>query len=332
MNLSETKITLTSLEIAELTAKNHQHITRDIEAQLSEVCSLSNFGQSYKADNGQTYKMYVLPKRECLILISGYNVKLRASIIDRLQVLEDEIKEKKISVAPTTVHVNVSDPRWRKAFYLGFEGRCFFTGKPLKEDAFHLDHLVAQSRGGQDILDNLVLSSPAVNQSKSDSYSAVWSERAINDVREVFAPAVLKHYHELGENLVSKAFENSPQLANPKFIEKLEKLFGRDQVRSMYSSLLPGLNADTSIKYFNQGIGSFLDECTQEVQGSYLRIKQLYQSYSIYCEECKIAPADRQTFTDNLRENYNIRTVTKTFIVDGNDELIRAYENVKFIS
>lgn len=84
--------TMSSLEIAELTGKQHFHVCRDIEEQLGRLeGGVSRFGETYiHPQNGQTYKMYNLPKRETLILVSGYSVELRTKIIDRWEELEAE--------------------------------------------------------------------------------------------------------------------------------------------------------------------------------------------------------------------------------------------------
>ena len=92
MNIIEKKIFLSSVEIAELTGKRHDNVMRDIEVMLTDISPSnlsSSFENTYMSKNNQSQRCYVLPKREVLILVSGYNVKLRASIIDRLEYLEN---------------------------------------------------------------------------------------------------------------------------------------------------------------------------------------------------------------------------------------------------
>ncbi len=85
-------LTMSSLEIAERTGKNHADVMRDIKVQLGALLGdggLSKFADTYRhAQNKQEYNCYLLPKRECLILVSGYSVALRAAIIDRWAELE----------------------------------------------------------------------------------------------------------------------------------------------------------------------------------------------------------------------------------------------------
>ena len=80
-------------EIAELTGKRHDHILRDIKLMLSKLEGIPNFEDTYiNEQNKQKYRCYKLPKRETLILVSGYSVELRAKIIDRLEYLERQLK------------------------------------------------------------------------------------------------------------------------------------------------------------------------------------------------------------------------------------------------
>lgn len=84
--------TMTSREIAELTGKEHRNILRDARAMLIELHGeggVLSFEQAYRdPQNGQAYPELALPKRETLILVSGYSVQMRAKIIDRWQELE----------------------------------------------------------------------------------------------------------------------------------------------------------------------------------------------------------------------------------------------------
>ena len=117
-NLVEVEeITVSSIEIAEMTGKLHKNVMRDIRAMLDSLEVGSDLGSSLKGTNsmgtnlsplfkgtyidskGRTKPLYNLPKREALILASGYDVKLRAKIIDRLTELEELNRPKELSQA-----------------------------------------------------------------------------------------------------------------------------------------------------------------------------------------------------------------------------------------
>jgi Rha family phage regulatory protein len=84
--------TMTTREIAELTGKRHDNVMRDARKMLVELHGeegLLKFEDTLSdPQNGQEYPIFRLPKRETLILVSGYNLKMRAAIIDRWQELE----------------------------------------------------------------------------------------------------------------------------------------------------------------------------------------------------------------------------------------------------
>ena len=84
---------LTSLEIAEITGKQHSHVMRDIRGLLSQGVSESNFGLSSRKQpqpNGgyKDIPCFNLTPKGCLILASGYDALLREKIINRLEEYE----------------------------------------------------------------------------------------------------------------------------------------------------------------------------------------------------------------------------------------------------
>jgi len=85
--------TMSSLTIAELTGKRHQHVLRDIEKVLTEVeIDASKFGGIYFDVSNRQQPCYHLPRRECDLLVSGYNAKYRLAIVDRWHYLENQLK------------------------------------------------------------------------------------------------------------------------------------------------------------------------------------------------------------------------------------------------
>jgi len=84
--------TMSSREIAEMTGKNHADVLRDIRNMLLELTGdtsgLSKFAASYLDSQNRSQPCFSLPKRETLILTSGYSIAQRARIIDRWQALE----------------------------------------------------------------------------------------------------------------------------------------------------------------------------------------------------------------------------------------------------
>jgi phage regulator Rha-like protein len=84
-------LTMSSVEIAELTGKQHGHVLRDLrEPEKQGVIDLSKFGAIEKDSQKRDRTLYRLPKRETLILTSGYSAVQRAAIINRWLALEGE--------------------------------------------------------------------------------------------------------------------------------------------------------------------------------------------------------------------------------------------------
>lgn len=88
------KETMSSVEIAELTGKRHDHVIRDIRNLLAQGVAAPNFGEgTYKDANQQDRPCFNLTKKGCLILASGYDAKLRERIIDRWEELETKSRQ-----------------------------------------------------------------------------------------------------------------------------------------------------------------------------------------------------------------------------------------------
>ena len=98
MNINQ--ITMTSLEIAELTGKEHKNVMRDIRVMLDGLGLLNFEAGSYLDANGQKRPEYRLDKDLVMTLITGYDVKLRLSVVKRLRELEEAATPSLASMTP----------------------------------------------------------------------------------------------------------------------------------------------------------------------------------------------------------------------------------------
>lgn len=87
--------TMSSRAIAKMCNKRHDNVIADIRKTLEAInIQSTEFSGDYKDSKGRTFLEYNLPKRETLILVSGYSIELRAKIIDRWAELELKEAEK----------------------------------------------------------------------------------------------------------------------------------------------------------------------------------------------------------------------------------------------
>ncbi len=101
---------MSSLEIAELTGKQHKNILADCrnlitayekvyDNQLAEISALIKTS-TYIDKNNDTQPLFLLSKLACIDLVSGYHIEIRHKINKRWQFLEDQldiIKQQKSS-------------------------------------------------------------------------------------------------------------------------------------------------------------------------------------------------------------------------------------------
>lgn len=96
-------LSMSSMEIADVSGKQHHHVLRDIDKMLEELHPNLDSpikSTTYKDSNGVDRRMYRLDKELTLTLTSGYSVRQRHKIIHRW--LELEAKEAKQQPPPMT--------------------------------------------------------------------------------------------------------------------------------------------------------------------------------------------------------------------------------------
>ncbi|QQC79474.1 phage antirepressor KilAC domain-containing protein [Acinetobacter bereziniae] len=83
-------LTMSTRLIADLTGKEHKHVLRDCLIMFDELgLDPKGYAQNWThPQNGQTYIEYLLPKDLVETLITGYSIKLRYQVIQRLHELE----------------------------------------------------------------------------------------------------------------------------------------------------------------------------------------------------------------------------------------------------
>jgi phage regulator Rha-like protein len=89
-------LTMSSRDIAELTGKEHKHVLRDCLTMFEELdLDPMGYAQNWThPQNAQIYTEYLLPKDLVETLITGYSIKLRYQVIQRMHELENAIKPK----------------------------------------------------------------------------------------------------------------------------------------------------------------------------------------------------------------------------------------------
>ena len=104
--VDNTTVKMTTREIAELTGKQHKDVLYDTRKMLEELgLTLADFSANLPDAYGRMQPAFALPKRECILLVSGYNLLMRAKIIDRWQELEQ--KEQFQSKLDTTAEQDI---------------------------------------------------------------------------------------------------------------------------------------------------------------------------------------------------------------------------------
>lgn len=144
IEVSQFKETMSSLEIAEVTGKEHKSIMRDIRVISEQVTEKDGYNfvlMSYKDVYNREQPMYKLCKKECLLLASGYDALLRAKIINRWEELEIKERRAKFPIPQTL----------SEALYLAAS-----QAKQIEEQQKQLEQAQLEAKDANDHVNKLV--------------------------------------------------------------------------------------------------------------------------------------------------------------------------------
>lgn len=86
------ELTMGSVEIAELTGKQHRNVKRDIERMVIQLGgNVLTFERIYLDSKNRRQTEYRLDRRHVECLLTGYSAELRMKVIDRMRQLEGEL-------------------------------------------------------------------------------------------------------------------------------------------------------------------------------------------------------------------------------------------------
>lgn len=94
-------ISMTTVEIAELTGKRPDHVLRDARVMLEELykeVGVPKYGDTYIDSQNKVRPCYRLPKKEIFILVTGYSIPLRGAVFDHVEYLEEQIRARQPSL------------------------------------------------------------------------------------------------------------------------------------------------------------------------------------------------------------------------------------------
>lgn len=97
-----TKLTMSSVEIAERTGKRHRDVMRSIRTMESAWLKITGrkFALSeYKDKTGRRLPMYILDHYECMYIATKFNDEARAKLVLRWAELEEEARAKGVNQA-----------------------------------------------------------------------------------------------------------------------------------------------------------------------------------------------------------------------------------------
>jgi phage regulator Rha-like protein len=94
MQVTETAVvSMSSREIAELTGKRHDNVTVVIESLIDAQILTPEIQESKFEHRGNTYKCFLLSKRDSIVVVARLSPEFTATVVDRWQELETQLHQ-----------------------------------------------------------------------------------------------------------------------------------------------------------------------------------------------------------------------------------------------
>ena len=93
--------------------------------------------------------------------------------------------------------IPISNKTLRSAMYVIHAGRCFYTGRHVSQDDMEIDHILPRSLGGEDCIENYVLTSKSLNVLKGNTVVAEMVDRMKYINKCCYASRVVAEYLRL---------------------------------------------------------------------------------------------------------------------------------------
>jgi hypothetical protein len=117
----------------------------------------------------------------------------------------------------------ISNRKLRDAIYDAFEGKCFYTGQPVKKEDMVIDHIRPKDKGGKDSIFNYALTSKRLNAQKNTKVDDGMIDRMLYIVKLVYAPKVIKLLEVQGRVHPKRAWRRERDELRKRKQEKAER-------------------------------------------------------------------------------------------------------------
>jgi len=128
--------------------------------------------------------------------------------------------------------IQKTDGALRKAIYIVFDGKCFYTGRQVTFEEMHIDHIYPKIKGGKDCIANYVLCCPYMNFKKNDIIHDKLMQVSYQCVQAFFVEKVVALYNNITSNV---AYFNTHIEINT-FLDKQKN--GNQQIKEYFRNFL----------------------------------------------------------------------------------------------